>query len=103
MNNYKKRTHTCGELRRTNIGQTVTLCGWVDVRRDLGGVIFVDLRDRYGKTQIVFAPQHHEQTYEAAKALRSEFVLSVTGKVEQRPAGTENPEAPTGEDRKSVV
>ncbi len=69
----------------------------MDVRRDLGGVIFIDLRDRYGKTQIVFAPQHDEQTYEAAKALRSEYVISVTGKVEQRPAGTENPELPTGE------
>jgi len=94
---YKKRTHTCGELRAHHIGQTVTLCGWVDVRRDLGGVIFIDLRDRYGKTQIVFAPQHHEQTYEAAKVLRSEFVVSVTGNVEHRPAGTENPELSTGE------
>ena len=94
---YKKRTHTCGELRGKDIGRTVTLCGWVDVRRDLGGVIFVDLRDRYGRTQIVFAPQHHAETYEAAKALRSEYVVSVTGKVEKRPAGTENPEIPTGE------
>jgi aspartyl-tRNA synthetase len=63
----------------------------------LGGVIFVDLRDRYGKTQVVFAPQHSEPTYELAKALRSEFVISVTGNVERRPAGTENPEIPTGE------
>ncbi|MCI0707719.1 MAG: aspartate--tRNA ligase [Ignavibacteriae bacterium] len=94
---YKKRTHTCGELRANHIGTTVTLCGWVDVRRDLGGVIFIDLRDRYGKTQVVFAPQHHEQTYEAAKALRSEYVISVTGKVERRPTGTENPDIPTGE------
>lgn len=93
---YKKRTHTCGELRAEQIGQTVTLCGWVDTRRDLGGVIFIDLRDRYGKTQIVFAPQHNAQTYEAAKALRSEYVISVTGTVESRPAGTENPELPTG-------
>lgn len=97
MITYKKRTHTCGELRAQHVGQTVTLCGWVDVRRDLGGVIFIDLRDRYGKTQIVFAPQHHEQTYEAAKVLRSEYVISVTGKVEKRPAGTGNPELPTGE------
>jgi aspartyl-tRNA synthetase len=96
LSSYKKRTHTCGELRAEHIGQTVTLCGWVDTRRDLGGVIFIDLRDRYGKTQIVFAPQHDPQTYEAAKALRSEYVVSVTGKVEQRPAGTENPDLPTG-------
>ncbi|HEX9828836.1 MAG TPA: aspartate--tRNA ligase, partial [Bacteroidota bacterium] len=97
MITYKKRTHTCGELRAGDIGKSVTLCGWVDVRRDLGGVIFIDLRDRYGKTQIVFAPQHNEQTYEAAKVLRSEFVVSVTGKVERRPAGTENSDLPTGE------
>ncbi|HEY5614602.1 MAG TPA: aspartate--tRNA ligase [Bacteroidota bacterium] len=97
MLTYKKRTHTCGELRAGDIGKSVTLCGWVDVRRDLGGVIFIDLRDRYGKTQIVFAPQHHEQTYEAAKVLRSEFVVSVTGKVERRPAGTENSDLPTGD------
>lgn len=96
MSTYKKRTHTCGELRAEHVGQTVTLCGWVDTRRDLGGVIFIDLRDRYGKTQIVFAPQHDTQTYEAAKALRSEYVISATGKVEKRPAGTENPELPTG-------
>jgi aspartyl-tRNA synthetase len=74
----------------------VTLCGWVDTRRDLGGVIFIDLRDRYGKTQIVFAPQHHAPTYEVAKTLRSEYVISATGKVERRPQGTENPEIPTG-------
>jgi aspartyl-tRNA synthetase len=97
LTSYNKRTHTCGQLRAGDIGETVTLTGWVDVRRDLGGVIFVDLRDRYGKTQVVFAPQHHERTYDAAKALRSEFVISVTGKVERRPAGTENPELPTGE------
>ncbi|HXG38027.1 MAG TPA: aspartate--tRNA ligase [Bacteroidota bacterium] len=96
MSTYKKRTHTCGELRAEHVGRTVTLCGWVDTRRDLGGVIFIDLRDRYGKTQIVFAPQHDPQTYEAAKALRSEYVISATGKVEKRPAGTENPELPTG-------
>ncbi|MEX0602261.1 MAG: aspartate--tRNA ligase, partial [Bacteroidota bacterium] len=92
----KKRTHTCGDLRTEHIGATVTLTGWVDVRRDLGGVVFIDLRDRYGKTQVVFAPQHNARAYELAQGLRSEFVISVTGKVETRPAGTENPDLPTG-------
>jgi aspartyl-tRNA synthetase len=94
---YKKRTHTCGELRTSHIGQTVTLTGWVDRRRDLGGVIFIDLRDRYGKTQVVFGPQHNQEVYQLAKDLRSEYVLSVTGKVERRPDGTSNAELPTGE------
>ncbi|MEW6062599.1 MAG: aspartate--tRNA ligase [Bacteroidota bacterium] len=94
---YKKRTHTCGELRSSHIGQTVTLNGWVDTRRDLGGVIFIDLRDRYGKTQIVFNPQHHQQSHELAGELRSEYVVSVTGVVEKRPAGTENPKLSTGD------
>lgn len=94
---YKKRTHTCGELRSSHIGQTVTLNGWVDTRRDLGGVIFIDLRDRYGKTQIVFNPQHHQQSHALAGELRSEYVVSVTGVVEKRPAGTENPKLSTGE------
>ena len=92
-----KRTHTCGELRKEDIGQIVTLTGWVDVRRDLGGVVFIDLRDRYGKTQVVFAPQHNPQAYEIAQALRSEFVIAVTGKVEKRPESTENFDLPTGE------
>lgn len=94
---YKKRTHTCGELRSSQIGQTVTLTGWVDTRRDLGGVIFIDLRDRYGKTQVVFNPKNHHDAHELAKDLRSEYVISVTGMVEKRPAGTDNPKLPTGE------
>jgi len=94
---YKKRTHTCGELRASHISQTVTLTGWVDRRRDLGGMIFVDLRDRYGKTQLVFAPQHSQVVYEMAKDLRTEYVISVTGRVERRPEGTENPNLATGE------
>ena len=79
------------------MGNEVTLTGWVDTRRDLGGVIFIDLRDRYGKTQVVFNPQKNEAAHQAAKDLRSEFVISVTGLVEPRPAGTENPELATGE------
>lgn len=94
---FKKRTHTCGDLRSTDIGKPVTLTGWVDVRRDLGGVIFIDLRDRYGKTQVVFNPQKSPNAHALAKELRSEFVLSVSGVVERRPEGTDNPELATGE------
>jgi aspartyl-tRNA synthetase len=94
---FKKRTHTCGELRASDVGKIVTLNGWVDRRRDLGGLIFIDLRDRYGKTQVVFSPQHNDQAYQIAKELKSEFVISVTGKVERRPKGAENPSLPTGE------
>ncbi len=93
----KKRTHTCGELRAKNINEVVTLNGWVDGRRDLGGVIFIDLRDRYGKTQVVFAPQHNEAVYQTAKQLRNEDVIAAVGKVERRPEGTENKSLPTGE------
>jgi aspartyl-tRNA synthetase len=94
---FLQRTHTCGELRASHIGQTIVLNGWVDTRRDLGGVIFIDLRDRYGKTQVVFAPQHNKEIYEKAQTLRSEFVVSVSGTVERRPEGTDNPGLPTGE------
>lgn len=93
---YKKRTHTCGQLRPSDIGNTVTLTGWVDVRRDLGGLVFIDLRDRYGTTQVVFSPQNSPKAYDTAQGLRSEFVVSITGTVEQRPAGTENAEIATG-------
>jgi aspartyl-tRNA synthetase len=95
--NYTKRTHTCGELRKEQLGQIVTLTGWVDKRRDLGGVIFIDVRDRYGKTQVVFGPQYDEAVHAQAKDLRSEFVISVTGKVDRRPDGTDNANLVTGE------
>lgn len=94
---YKKRTHTCGELRSSHIGTSITLTGWVDTRRDLGGVIFIDLRDRYGKTQVVFNPKHSETIHALAKELRTEFVISVSGKVEKRPDGTENNKLATGD------
>lgn len=93
---FKKRTHTCGELRESNIGQKIVLNGWVDRRRDLGGVIFIELRDRYGITQVVFEPNYNSAAHQAAKDLRSEFVLSIEGVVRKRPEGTENPELATG-------
>ena len=91
------RTHTCGELTAEQIGSQVTLCGWVASRRDHGKIIFVDLRDRYGVTQVVFAPGVNKQVYEKAKQLGSEFVILVQGKVNRRPKGTENTRIPTGE------
>ncbi|MGA2060743.1 MAG: aspartate--tRNA ligase [Thermoguttaceae bacterium] len=91
------RTHTCGELRSTDVDRQVTLCGWVDSYRDHSGVLFVDLRDRYGIVQIVFAPEGGKELLDLAKTLRSEFVILVTGKVARRPEGTVNPKLITGE------
>lgn len=89
------RTHNLGELRETNIGNKVKLSGWVDNRRDLGGLIFVDLRDRYGKTQIVFNPEKvNPELVELASTLKYEFVITVTGTVEER--YSKNPNIPTG-------
>jgi aspartyl-tRNA synthetase len=93
-----KRTHHCNELRPSHIGQTATLSGWVHSRRDLGGLIFIDVRDREGRTQTVFDPSDlPNELFEQAAALRSECVVSITGKVRQRPAGTNNPKIATGE------
>jgi aspartyl-tRNA synthetase len=93
-----KRTHHCNELRPAHIGQTVSLSGWVHSRRDLGGLIFIDIRDREGRTQTVFDPSDlTKELFEQAAALRSECVIRVTGKVRQRPAGTNNSKIPTGE------
>jgi aspartyl-tRNA synthetase len=95
---YMKRTHHCNELRLAHIGQTVTLSGWVHSRRDLGGLIFIDIRDREGRTQTVFDPSDlTPELFTQAAALRSECVVSITGKVRQRPAGTNNAKIPTGE------
>lgn len=93
---FKRRTHNCGELRQEHIGQNVVLNGWVDTRRDLGGVIFIELRDRFGITQIVFEPSFNAETHETAKHLRSEYVISIEGIVRKRPEGTENPSLQTG-------
>lgn len=93
-----KRTHHCNELRPGHVGQNVVLTGWVHSRRDLGGVIFVDVRDREGRTQTVFDPSEMpKELFEKAGALRSECVVRVHGKVRRRPEGTNNPKIPTGE------
>ena len=94
----KKRTHHCNELRVAHAGQTVTLAGWVHSRRDLGGVIFIDVRDREGRTQTVFDPSDMpKELFEKAAGLRSECVITVTGKVRKRPEGTNNSKIATGE------
>ncbi len=90
------RSHYCGELNASNIDQAVSLCGWVHNRRDHGGVIFVDLRDRDGLTQIVFNPDD-ASSFAIAERVRSEFVLKIEGAVRRRPEGTENPGLATGE------
>ena len=91
-----ERTHDCGTLTDKDIGQRVLLMGWVWRRRDHGGVIFIDLRDRYGITQIVFNPQRDSTAYQQADHLRSEYVIAVQGEVEARPEGMVNPQLPTG-------
>jgi aspartyl-tRNA synthetase len=91
-----KRTHDCGGLRSEDVGQDVLLMGWVNSRRDLGNLIFIDLRDRGGITQIVFDPQVNEESHGRAHVLRNEWVLAVKGKVTPRLDGQENPSLPTG-------
>jgi aspartyl-tRNA synthetase len=91
------RTHHCNELRASDAGQEITLAGWVDSRRDHGGVIFIDLRDREGLTQVVFRPEESPETAASAHSLRSEDVVKVTGKVALRLNGTQNPRLATGE------
>ena len=90
------RTHTCGELNENDIGKDVTLCGWVAARRDHGKLIFIDIRDRYGMTQVVFIPKESADSYKQAQDLRNEFVIKVSGIVNKRPEGTLNPKLPTG-------
>jgi len=91
------RTHHCNQLRKADIGQTITLSGWINSRRDHGGVIFIDLRDREGLTQVVFRPEEHPQISEASHGLRSEDVIQITGTVTSRLEGTQNAKLSTGD------
>lgn len=93
---FKTRTHNCGELREQNIGERVVLNGWVSTVRDLGGVMFLEVRDRYGITQAVFEPHIDANALHLAKHARSEFVVSIEGVVRKRPEGMDNPELETG-------
>ncbi|MCW8884542.1 MAG: OB-fold nucleic acid binding domain-containing protein, partial [Motiliproteus sp.] len=90
------RSHYCGVLNESQIGETVTLCGWVHRRRDHGGVIFLDLRDRDGIAQVVVDPDT-EECFALADSVRNEYVIQITGLVRARPAGTENPDMTTGQ------
>lgn len=92
-----KRSHACGELTKQQVGQTVTLCGWVSRRRDHGGLIFVDLRDRSGLVQVVFSSEMGEEQFTKAESLRNEFVIAVVGNVVARSAETINDHMATGE------
>lgn len=91
------KTHTCGELRLTHLGQSVTLAGWVHRRRDHGGVTFLDLRDRFGLVQVVANPEESPRAHQSAADLRMEWVIQVTGVVRKRPEGMQNPNLATGE------
>ncbi len=91
------KTHTCGELRIKDVGKSVKLAGWVHRRRDHGGVTFIDLRDRFGLTQIVLNPEISPEAHQLAEAIRMEWVIQVEGNVRRRPEGAENPNLPTGE------
>ncbi len=92
-----RRTHRCGELRREHASQRVVLMGWVHRRRDHGGLIFIDLRDRDGMVQVVFNPQLAAEAHAKASRLRSEYVIAVNGTVVERPAGSANPNLATGD------
>jgi len=97
VNNTVKRTHHCGELTRDQDGQTVTLMGWVHGRRDHGGVLFIDVRDRFGVTQLVFDVEADQTIHAQANELRNEFVIAATGQVRLRPEESVNPQITTGE------
>jgi aspartyl-tRNA synthetase len=90
------RTQYCGQVTASLVGEAVTLCGWAHRRRDHGGVIFIDLRDREGLVQVVCDPDRAD-TFATAERIRNEYVLRITGKVRRRPAGTANPDLTSGE------
>ncbi|MBW2618376.1 MAG: aspartate--tRNA ligase, partial [Deltaproteobacteria bacterium] len=92
----KKRTHRLNELNLDHVGARVVLMGWVARRRDHGGIIFIDLRDREGITQVVFDPSHDAEAHALADMVRVEYVLAVEGKVRPRPEGMANPKLATG-------
>ena len=92
-----KRTANCGGLRKENVGREAVLCGWVENYRDHGGVIFIDLQDRWGLTQVVFKPDHAPAIHEEAGKLRSQFVIGVKGQVEARAQKDINKKLATGE------
>ncbi len=95
---WERPSHPCGTLRKDNVGETVSVCGWVNTRRDHGGVIFIDLRDRTGLVQVVFNPNDVDaETFASAERLRGEFVINVVGRVRARLEGNTNPKLPTGE------
>jgi len=91
------RTATCGQLNKNDVNKEVVLCGWVHRRRDHGKLIFIDIRDRYGLTQVVFNPKEYPEVKTLSEQLRPEFVILLKGKVGLRPKGSENPKIPTGE------
>ncbi|MFC1984135.1 aspartate--tRNA ligase [Chloroflexota bacterium] len=91
------KSHSCGELNKRHVGTEVTLAGWVDRRRDHGGLIFIDLRDREGMVQVVFNPETSQSCHAIANEMRNEYVVRVSGEVALRPPGTENPKMPTGD------
>ena len=98
MHMHSMHTHSCGELRREDIGREVTLTGWVWHRRDHGGLIFVDLRDRAGLTQVAFDPEHSGGVaFHRAETIRSEWPIKVSGVVRERPEGQDNEKLATGE------